>query len=231
MGAGLALAAFGVSATVTPAARNVFVLMALTAHDADPRPHYWGGRDRLCKAVGAEPGEAGHLAVRRALTALRKASLIRDLSLAHRGHQADYSLMDGDGHPLRPAPTTVGKKCLPNTDEGDQFQAERETNSVRKVGEKCPPKEEEDYKEEGAPPPRSCRKHESWEHDQPCRACMADRKAADAWKTAEALRPRPARKHKHRAMEDGTCLGCDLLLNSSDAWVERNDPSLALDSA
>ena len=61
---------------------------------------------------------------------------------------------------------------------------------------------------EGAPPAPKCRKHVGWEHDESCRTCGADRIAFEAWEKAEAAKPKPAKPHEHKWMDDGTCLGC-----------------------
>ena len=73
-----------------------------------------------------------------------------------------------------------------------------------------PPNSSKDSLGEGdAPPPQKCRKHQTWEHDENCRTCGADRKAYEAWEAAEAKKPKPSRPHEHRWLGDGTCIGCE----------------------
>lgn len=60
-----------------------------------------------------------------------------------------------------------------------------------------------------APPPQQCRKHQTWEHEENCRTCGADRKAYELWEAAEAKRPKPVKPHEHVWLGDGTCVGCE----------------------
>ena len=63
--------------------------------------------------------------------------------------------------------------------------------------------------EEGGAPPRQCKKHPHWDHDERCRACGKDRTAYEAWEAAQASKPRPAKPHEHRWLPDGTCNTCE----------------------
>lgn len=81
--------------------------------------------------------------------------------------------------------------------------------------------------EEGAPAP-TCRRHSSWDHNDPCRACGADREAHEAWtarlnqqwdaalKASPPVPIRPSTMSEriedcgdHRWLTDSTCIRCE----------------------
>ncbi len=69
-------------------------------------------------------------------------------------------------------------------------------------------KSKDSLREGDHPPPPKCRKHQTWEHDENCRTCGADRRAFEEWEKAEANKPKPVKPHEHQWMKDGTCISC-----------------------
>jgi hypothetical protein len=67
--------------------------MALVAKDADHPPRYWGGREPLVRALGANGTDAARArAVDRALTALKGAGVVELIARPRTGRQAEYAL-------------------------------------------------------------------------------------------------------------------------------------------
>ena len=58
------------------------------------------------------------------------------------------------------------------------------------------------------PPPKKCRKHQTWIHEENCGPCGIDRRAFEKWEAAEAKKPKPVKPHEHQWMKDGTCISC-----------------------
>lgn len=56
---------------------RLLVHMALTAKDSDTPPKYWAGRDGMAEALGREDDPAGHQAVKRALSVLKRAGAVK----------------------------------------------------------------------------------------------------------------------------------------------------------
>lgn len=225
MGAGLVKAAYYAlaAAGASHAAARVFVYMANTALDDDPRPSYFGGRDALAEALGTDHDEAGHRAVARIVQKLTGLGLI--VAQGHQGPRrpARYLLHDGFGEVLRAAPNT-GRSASSVTYSQD---AQRHLNTGRSVSEQVSlsvrtgvtqrrPEEEEEKKEgtRASAPTRTCHRHSSWEHSEPCRFCAADRRTAASF--AARRRPDTMSKRnidcgegKHQRFSDGTCLYCE----------------------
>lgn len=224
MGAALAKAAYAAADALDVrehAPVRAFVFMALTALDTDPRPSFYGGREALAAAIAAPRTASGFKVVRDATSALVARGLISVAGKAAPGRATRYDLLDGKGSPL----TGNGARSA-STDsetghaEGAVNNSERGTLSVAMVhGERAqrgtltvPPKEEEDKEEEGtrasAPPTlpvdnspsRTCRRHPHWEHDDPCRACAADRRAS-----ATAITVRATSRISNPRWIDETC--------------------------
>lgn len=101
MGAGLVKTAYGLADTLSldHAPTRLFVYMAVTAKDTDPRPVFYGGRDDMARALGNR-GAAGYRAVGRALASLTSLRLVESTPAAP-GRSADHYLLDG-AEPLRP---------------------------------------------------------------------------------------------------------------------------------
>ena len=56
---------------------RLLVHMALTAKDADNPPMYWAGRDGMAQALGKDDDPAGHQAVKRALSVLKREGAVK----------------------------------------------------------------------------------------------------------------------------------------------------------
>lgn len=87
--------------------------------------------------------------------------------------------------------------------------AKTETETETKTDTEKPPSSSNDSEGGAASPPKTCKKHSHWDHDERCRACGVDRRAFEAWEQAEASKPKPVRPHEHRWLGDGTCNTCD----------------------
>jgi DNA-binding transcriptional ArsR family regulator len=238
VGAGLAKAAYAAAARsgVDHAPARVFVFMALAPLDHDPDPAYFGGAAALAtEALGRQDDDAGLRAVGRAISALRGARLV-DRQGRGRGNTVRYPLLDGCGRPLM-----AGR--LPSGQDTGWSDAQRPVDSPL-TGRSAPddrtlsvgwsdaerPTEEERRKEEetrasalpvdNSLPRRTCRRHESWEHSAPCRACAADRRAAEAHAVAQrpqTMSPRvlDCGVGRHKRLPDGTCIRCE---NRDPLW-------------
>lgn len=226
MGAGLAKAALVASAAagVPYASRCAFVYMALIARDADPKPTYFGGAAAIAEILGHANDEAGLRATRRAVTPLTRAALLEHRRRG-RGRTSLYALMDGAGLPLMTG-REPSEQTRARQDENrpvksgmtGRFMSDDRTVSGRMTGQKPSSVGEEEEKEEegtrASAPPRTCRRHPSWDHDQPCRACAIDRRAAEAWQstrrpTTMSPRLRRCEPGQHRRIADGTCMLCE----------------------
>lgn len=243
MGAGLALAALQAAQGLDHAPARLYVGMALTALDSDPQPVYFKGREAMAEILGVAPGEAGQRAVRRALHTLTQRRHIASERAAP-GRNARHRLLDGRGGPLTPVASGIGgHSASPNRDQtGDAERPVSNSNEGRsaspvqdRMGDgqrrnggrsasgmgdgQRPPEEERGTTEEETPPPptRSCSRHDSWNHDEPCRACAQDRRAAEARvagsgpSTMSPAIDRCSTKHRWMPAEpDGrrTCISC-----------------------
>lgn len=232
MGAALAKAAYAASDALEVrehAPVRVFVFMALTALDSDPRPTFYGGRDALAEAIAAPRTPAGFRAVRNAVHALTDLGLISATRKAAPGRAAHYALLDGAGSPLHPdggrSPSSIQVATDASGDaERPVNNSQRGTLSGRNGGRSVvstgdaerTPKEEEEEKEEtrASAPARTCLRHPNWDHSERCRACGEDRRRAEA--AVAARRPSTMSERrgtcppdKHRMLEDGTCMLCE----------------------
>lgn len=226
MGAALAKAAYAAAerAGVDHAPARLYVFMALTARDADPLPVFYGGRDALVSALGAKRSTNGYKAAERVMSALRAHGLVSTERAGAPGRNTRYRLLDGSGVPLSSAPRSAwGDEGTPpaerpvNNSEHPTLSvqtphAQRPEHPMLSVGLRK--REEEEEEGRASAPPRTCRRHASWEHSDPCRACAVDRRAAEAW--SQPRRPgtmSPRRKTcepgSHRRLADGTCILCE----------------------
>ncbi|GAA1733040.1 hypothetical protein GCM10009746_14150 [Microbacterium paludicola] len=218
MGAGLAKAAYAAASALEMrdhAPVRLFVYMALTALDSDPRPSFYGGRDALADALAAPQDVTGHRSVKKAVRALTAAGLIQLSGKPAPGRPGRYLLLDGRMSPLgvHGDPSGIPVAVEPagtGTPDGSVNSAERGplrvTTGTPEGSErgplKGPPRRREEKEEEArtraTPPlpppitsstatPRTCTVHSSWEHSIPCRACGTDRRAAET--AASARRP------------------------------------------
>lgn len=230
MGAALAKAAYVAADALEireHAPVRIFVFMALTALDTDPRPSFYAGREALAGAIAAPRTAGGFKAVKDATSALVARGLISVANKAAPGRPTKYDLLDGHGAPLKP---DAARSPFPDSGSGHARGAvnnsERGTLSVETGHAQppqrgtltVPPKEDKEKEEEGtrvsAPPPRSCRRHPSWEHSEPCRACAADRRASDEHRRTRPPVTMSERRvdcgpGNHRRMPDGTCMLCE----------------------
>jgi len=201
MGAGLVNAAYEVAERLSleHAPTRVFVYMAVRALDGDPQPAFWEGYDALARALG-KSGPAGHRAAGRAIQALKEAGAIRTVGHPAPGSRtARYALLDGRGLPLA-AQSITGRSP---SDDDNSHDAHRPVNTGRSAPNTGrsgvnsqdahrPAEEKEEDKEEG-PPPSTCPRHPNGT-SEPCGACGAARRAAEAWRPPR----RPAPPHAHR---------------------------------
>lgn len=230
MGAALAKAAYAAveRAGVDHAPARMYVFMALTARDADSQPTFYGGRDALVSALGSKPSANGYRAAERVMSALRTHGLVSTERPGAPGRNARYRLLDGSGSPLSITRRSAsGDDGTPHAERPvNNFEhptlsartpdAERPEHPTLSVTLRKREEEEEEGRAGARPttPLRTCRRHRTWEHDHPCRACAVDRRAAEAWQSTrrpETMSPRIATcaPGKHRRMPDGTCLFCE----------------------
>lgn len=217
MGAQLALAALTAAASVQAehAPARAFVFMALTALDSDEHPVYFAGRGRLADALGKERDAAGYRAVARVTAQLIANGLI-SASRPAPGHPSRIALLDGHGSALTPSDTRRSASSVSYSHDaqrhpnGRRSASEQVTLSVRTDDAQRRPEEETGVTGgEETRPTRSCTRHSTWEHTEPCRACGADRQASERWTAEEARRPKPPRPHVHKWTVGGTCAGHD----------------------
>lgn len=205
MGAGLVKAAF-VAADARGmrehAPMRLYTYMAVTALDSAAQPVFYGGQDSLALALAVPRNESGHRAVMRALRKLTEGRFLAVDVKGAPGRTARYRLLDGNGAALTAAkvlPGTGDAERQASSDTGDAERPEQVTFSNGTPDAERPEQvtlsvalrsSEEAIKEEGeeerasATPPRTCKKHSHWDHNEPCRACGADRKAAEAADTS-----------------------------------------------
>ncbi|BFM23493.1 hypothetical protein CHE218_05350 [Microbacterium sp. che218] len=210
MGAGLAKAAIRVAHGLDHAPARLFFGMALGALDSDPHPVFYRGEEAMATILGAAPSDASSRAVRRALKSLRASCLVESQSSAP-GRAARHLLLDGEGAPLSIASgeSEDGGRPVSESNSGRYASCEeretadaertntgrsaheRRTVSVRTPDGERPPQEvKEEEGRGGLAPSRTCKRHTSWDHDSPCRACAADRKAAEARRVSASSTPR-----------------------------------------
>lgn len=226
MGAALAKAAYAAAgkAGIDHAPKGIFVFMALVPRDDDPAPAYFGGADALAvEALGRPADESGLRAVRRAVHTLRDAGLV-DRRSRGRGRTSRFLLLDGCGRPLMGGRSASGQEArwadaqrpVKKSMTGRSVVDDRTLSAVWADAQR-PREEQEEIEEEtraSAPPARNCRRHPSWEHSEPCRACASDRRAAETQNlsrppTTMSERRRDCGTGNHRRMPDGTCLFCE----------------------
>lgn len=229
MGAGLAKAAFSAANTLRVrehAPVRLFVYMAIIAVDADPHPSFYGGREALAFALGAPRDDAGYRSVKKAVRALSKHGLIDLRERPGRGRRARYNLLDGHGDPLRigdPSGQPEAAELRPlGTPEGavnNSHWGPLRAGLGTPEGPIGDPSgvplggEEKEEETRASAPTRSCRRHPSWEHTEPCRACAVDRRAAEAQSASRAPSTMSEQRSNcgpgnHRRMLDGSCLFC-----------------------
>lgn len=244
MGYRLADAAEAVAARLglAHAPARLFTHMARKASDDDRQPVYFAGQERMALAIGADAGaDAGRLALNRARRALVKAGVVRVEAKSAPGRNAVYALLDGGGKPLSAAPSaengyrSATPEVIHRPDDGyrlptpervsvsDRTGIDKRTNGYRSATERVSvsdtPKGEGSQGKEGmraSAPPRTCTKHESWDHSMPCRDCGNDRRAAEAHQTQRRPATMSARRidcadenRQHRWLADGTCMACE----------------------
>lgn len=226
MGAALAKAAYAVADALSVrdhAPVRAYVFMALTAIDSDPAPSYFGGRGSLAASMAVPATESGFRSVERAVSTLSKRGLISIASKGAPGRHTRYRLLDGAGSALSPlAPRSV-------SGEWGTPHAERRVNNSEHptLSDGTPHAERPEHptlsvdlrkkeeKEEGTrAPSRTCQRHSSWEHGEPCRPCATDRRSSEA----AAVTQRPSTmserrtdcgRGRHRRLVDGTCMFCE----------------------
>lgn len=225
MGAQLALAALDAASAVHAehAPARVFVFMALTALDGDAHPVYFAGRGRLADALGKNRDDAGYRAVARVSAQLVASGLVAVSSPPAPGHPSRISLLDGRGGPLNPSDTRRSASSESYSHDAQRPAntrrpaSERVTLSVRTGDAQRHREEEEELQEKGKDAPastRTCTRHNTWVHDDPCRACARDRQAVEA--AAAARRPATMSPRsldcgpgRHVRLPDGTCTRCE----------------------
>ncbi|KJQ54666.1 hypothetical protein RS85_01395 [Microbacterium sp. SA39] len=227
MGAGLAKAAYlaAAKAGVDHAPTRVLVYMALVALDSDPEPSYFGGRTALAESLGAPATTSGFRAVDRAMSTLSRRGLTALARKGAPGRHSRYLLRDETGSPLsadtpRSASgdrrTHHGERVVNNSEHttvsGRTHHGERSEHTTVSVDLRS--REDKEEETRASAPTRTCRRHSSWEHDQPCRACAADRRAAEALanvRTPSTMSPRvlDCGSGNHRLLPDKTCMVCE----------------------
>lgn len=226
MGAGLAKAAYAAAgrAGVDHAPTRVLVFMALVALDADPEPSYFGGREALAESLGAPATTSGFRAVDRVMSALSRVGLTVVAQKGAPGRHTRYLLRDGNGSPLAAntprspsgdSNSHHAHRVVSNSDHttvnGRTHHGELSEHTTVTVDLRR--REEKEEETRASAPARSCTRHPTWEHNSPCRACAADRRAAET----QAASRRPATMSpdvqdcgsgNHRMLADNTCMLC-----------------------
>lgn len=227
MGAALVKAAYSVADRLgfqDHKAMRLYVFMAATALDNDPRPTYFGGPDALASALAVKDDSTVRATIRR----LKAVGLVK-ATRAHTGRQATYALMNGKGAPLgkKEAGQITPAAPVDNSEETGQtapavdpragvIRAERRGDPPRRGGAPSPrPRRNEEKKEErrASAPARTCTRHPDWNHTEPCRQCGDDRRASETF--AVSRRPATMSEQRgdcppgqHRLLADGTCMLC-----------------------
>lgn len=195
MGAGLVKAAYALAAErrfQDHKAMRLLAYMAATARDDDPQPRFFEGPDALARALASDERSA-----RRSLQVLKGAGFV-DATAAHTGKRATYRLRNGNGGALRPETERGGSnEPASRAKEAGRTWSRGGSNLVKEAGRLDPPKEKEEEEEEAraSAPARTCRRHETWDHSEPCSACGRDRRAAeahDAQRRPSTMSPAPA---------------------------------------
>ncbi len=226
MGAGLAKAAYVAAARagIDHAPTRALVFMALVALDSDPEPSYFGGRIALAEALGAPSTTSGFRAVDRVMATLSTVGLTMVIRKGAPGRHTRYLLRDGTGSPLS-ANTPRSASGDRRTDHAHRVvnNSEHTTVSGRThhgelskhttLSVDLRKKEEKEEETRASAPTRSCRRHPSWEHSEPCRACAADRRAAEALLATRAPATMSEQRSNcgpgnHRRLSDGSCILC-----------------------
>ncbi|MBA8815646.1 hypothetical protein FHX48_000698 [Microbacterium halimionae] len=151
--------------------------MAVTALDDANPPRYWRGRDSNAAALGYDGNERGWRQAREASQKLISAGAIELYRSARPGLSNEYVFTKRvteqriDGY----------VSAVPIAESMSTSQPSDEYVSAVEMGtsQTYPKEESGTKKEESAPPTRSCTRHQTWEHDQPCRPCGQDRRAAE----------------------------------------------------
>lgn len=170
---------------------------------------YEFGWDRLAKALGKVPGtKAAERALERVVLGLRTKGVLDRIRVGGNGRTAAYDMLLLTEVRQESCPPLLGE--LPPTSDGVAPHSE---GGVR-AG-----KGQIEGQGADAPPPPTCSRHPlGWDHDQPCRTCMAARLAHLA---AEAPLTRPTQSYlvtvqpsdrcapgRHLLVGDGTCRIC-----------------------
>lgn len=95
MGAQLVAATFANWRTLNDRPFRLLAHMALTCLDDAKKPTYYGGRDQMAWAIGAEPNSAGWQAAHRCIAELVDAGAIERALYGHSGKRSEYVLNVG----------------------------------------------------------------------------------------------------------------------------------------
>lgn len=101
MGIRLVIAAYSSYAHLPDRPFRLLCYMAAIAKDDDPMPVYFGGRDALATALGADKDPAGYQVVRRAISVLVMYGAVTRVAAGHNGRQSEYALNVKDLGPRR----------------------------------------------------------------------------------------------------------------------------------
>lgn len=238
MGAGLVKAAYAAADAIgmrEHAPMRVYLYMAVTALDSDPEPVFYGGRDALATALAAPRDESGYRTTGKAVRSLVERGLITAVGKGAPGRHARYRLLDGRGGFLTVDTGTSGSSVATATQEPQvPVNNQEQRNLTDRTQEpqvpeqrtlKFPLRRKEENKEE-APPTRTCNRHTTWDHAEPCAACRRDRVAAEAATAArrpatmsEAPSDCPSGQHQFDPIS-GYCARCEVR-------ADRAEPSRA----
>jgi hypothetical protein len=95
MGAQLVAATFANWRKLNDRPFRLLAHMALTCLDDAKKPTYYGGRDQMAWAIGAEPNAAGWQAAHRCIAELVKSGAIERVLYGHSGKRSEYVLNVG----------------------------------------------------------------------------------------------------------------------------------------
>lgn len=196
---------------------RLLVYMALRARDPrtpQDQPRYFAHWKHSARALGLtvrDDATRAPSAVGKALHGLSTAGLI-EREGGYSGRAAEYLLK------LPSAGERSAETGDHSAAEGTPSERERSPVSEGKVRRIGGPIEGVQEPQGGHPTPsRTCTRHNTWEHDAPCRSCQRDRKAheqhaarADAPRAAVTMSEAVADcgPGSHRFLPDGTCMLC-----------------------
>lgn len=196
---------------------RLLVYMALRARDPrspQDQPRYFAHWKHSARALGltvSDDATRAPSAVGKALHGLSAAGLI-EREGGYSGRAAEYLLK------LPAAAERSAETGDHSAAEGAPFERERSSVSEGKVRRNGGPIEGVQEPQGGHPPTRrTCTRHDTWEHDAPCRSCQRDRTAYEqANDRAAATRPPSTMSEavtdcgpgNHRFLSDGTCMVC-----------------------